>query len=224
MNSQTRMRPTFAVFALALLLAALLVVSGMNRPPEVPAAAPTPETATPTATAAPEKQRISLPPGYRADDLLYAIIDRPDGITRKLYVSPAALDAVRRGEDFPDGAQIVVEAFDAARDANGSPMRDSAGRLIPGAMRPEIHVAETRSTWRMEDLASSARLGNFNFAAFDAATGGHNGEFIADCFSCHDQAARTGFVFTRRELQAYASTGETQYSYCNQPARVPCPF
>lgn len=222
MNSQTRMRPTIAVSALALLLAALLLMGGMNRQPE--ATTPAPTLAAPTATAAPEKQRISLPPDYRATDLLYAIIDRPDGITRKLYISPAGLAAVQRGEDFPDGAQIVVEAFDAARDDQGNILRDGAGRLILGAMRPEIHVAETRSTWRMEDLASSSRLGNFNFAAFDAATGGHNGEFIADCFSCHDQAARTGFVFTRRELQAYASTGETQYSFCSQPARVPCRF
>lgn len=215
------MRPPILVSLLALILLGVLVVSAARRPP---AAQPAASAAPPTVTPTPDRQRISLPPGYRADDLLYAIIDRPDGITRQLYISPAGVEAVRQGRDFPDGTQIIVEAYDAARGAAGQLQRDAAGHLIAGSLRPEIHVAETRSTWRMEDLASSARLGNFNFAAFDAATSRPNGEFIADCFSCHDQAVSVGFVFSQQQLRAYAETGVTQYFYCAQPARVPCRF
>ncbi len=216
------MKPTVIFAALAVILLGVLVTSAARRAPTSTAAAPT--QAALTATPTPTRERIVYPASYRDDYLLYAIIDRPDAITRQLYISPAALDATRAGQDFPERAQILVEAYDAARDANGIPLRDGDGHLIPGSLRPEIHVAETRSTWQMEDLASSSRLGNFNFAAFDAATGGHNGEFIADCFSCHNQAASVGFVFTRRQLLAYAETGVTQYFYCSQPARVPCRF
>ncbi len=220
------MRPTIIFSALALLLLAVLVVRGMNRPP-APAAVPQAAqqaAVTLVPTTPPVKQTIALAQNYRDADILYAIIDRPDAVRRKIYISPAGVDAFRSGQDFPDGTQIIVEAYDAARDSSGKLLTDSAGHLIAGAMQPEIHIAETRSTWQITDLASSARLGNFNFAAFDATTGGHTGEFIADCFSCHNQAAGVGFVFTRRELAAYANSGETQYSYCNQPARVPCRF
>lgn len=215
------MRPTLIFAALAVILLGVLVTSAARRAP-APETAPTQAIVTPTP--APTRERIAYPTNYRDDFILYTIIDRPDAITRKLYVSPDAVNALRLGQDFPERTQIVVEAYDAARDADGNPLRDADGHLVAGDLRPEVHVAEVRSTWKMEDLASSSRLGNFNFAAFDATTGGHNGEFIADCFSCHNQAARAGYVFTRSQLLGYVETGVAQYFYCSQPARVPCRF
>lgn len=165
-----------------------------------------------------------LPVNYRENLVLYAQVDRSDDITRKLYISPAALDAVRAGEDLPDYTQIVIEAYDAARDLLGNVLRDENGYLIPGDFQPEVHMAEKRSTWFIEDLASSSHVGDWNFTALNFNTGAPTGESRADCFSCHDGADRSGFTFTTPQIERYAQTGEVQYRTCNLPGRFPCTF
>lgn len=209
------MKPPFVFLLLGLALAGLLVFAGVNRPPAVSQVAP-------TLTYPPGREPMTLPPDYRDRFALYATVDRSDAITRKLYISPAAVEALRAGEKLPERTQIVIEAYDAARDRAGNLQRDAQGQLVPGALDPRIHMAELRSTWLIEDLASSSHLGGWNLAAFDINTAAPNDEPLADCFSCHDGASRREFVFTRAELQHYAETGEPQYRYCPLPSRVPC--
>ncbi len=115
----------------------------------------------------------------------------------------------------------MVEAYDAARDANGNLLRDDQGHLVPGNLQPEIHVIELRSTWLIEDLAATSHVGKWNFASFEG-DGARSGEALSDCFSCHEGASRRNFLFTDAQLTAYANTGATQYRYCPRPARVPC--
>lgn len=210
------MKPPFFFALLALALIGLVVYGGMNRQTATPAAA-----ANPTAAYPPGREPMTLPPNYRETFDLYAIVDRPDAITRKIYIGPAAVETVAAGADLPEHTQIVVEAFAAARDATGNLLRDERGHLIPADLDPAIHVAELRSTWQIEDLAASSHVGGWNFASFDD-TGAPFDEPLSDCFSCHDGASRRDFVFTQAELQRYARTGETQYRYCPAPGRVPC--
>ncbi|MCC6803099.1 MAG: cytochrome P460 family protein [Anaerolineae bacterium] len=207
------MKPPIFFALLALALIGLVVYSGMNRQPTMIPVTP---------IYPPGREPMTLPPNYRETFDLYAIVDRPDAITRKIYIDPAAVAAVSASEDLPERTQIVVEAFDAARDANGSLLRDERGHFIPADLDPAIHVAELRSTWQIEDLAASSHVGDWNFASFDDATGAPFDEPLSDCFSCHDGASRRDFVFTQAELQRYARTGETQYRYCPAPGRVPC--
>ena len=162
-----------------------------------------------------------LPADYRDTFALYAAIDRPDSVTRRIYISPDAVDAVRAGARLPERTQIVVEAYTAARDDDGHLIRDEAGHLIPADLKPEIHVAELRSTWQIEDLAASSHIGGLNFASF-ASDGTRTDEILSECFSCHDATTSRGFLFTSSQLRSYATTGETQYVYCPLPGRVPC--
>lgn len=212
------MKPPVFFSLVALILLALVAYSGLNRPPETAPAAP------PTATYPPGREPMILPSNYRQTFPQYAQVDRSDAVTRRLYISPSALEAIRSGEDFPDYTQLIIEAYDASRDVLGSLLRDDAGFLVPGSLRPQIHIAEKRSTWFIEDLASSSHVGNWNFAAFDRETGLPTGEIRADCFSCHDGADESGFTFTRAEIEQYAETGEIQYRYCARPERLPCAF
>lgn len=208
------MKPPILFTFVALGLAALVAYSGLTRPPV--------ETATAQAAYPPGREPMTLPANYRETFALYAVVDRSDDVTRKIYISPAAVEAVRNGAPFPERTQIVIEAYAAARDRDGKPLRDDQGHLIAGTMQSGIHAAERRSTWLIEDLASSSHLGGWNLAAFDANTGEPNDEPLSDCFSCHDGAFRTDFVFTRAELARYAATGTAQYDYCGLPGRLRC--
>lgn len=203
------MKPPIFFSLLALALLGLVVFTRMQRPMAVPAYPP-------------GREPMTLPANYRETFDLYVTVDRPDAITRKIYISPAAVEALDAGEDLPERTQIVVEAFAAARDADGNLLRNDQGRLVPDALDPAIHVAELRSTWLIEDLAASSHVGDWNFASFDNETGAPFDEPLSDCFSCHDGASRRDFVFTQPELRRYAQNGTTQYRYCPAPGRVPC--
>ena len=243
------MKPPILFSLLALLLLGLVVYSGMKQESALPAPIPT-TTAIPamqqtalaegamqppteaglavtptlyvTPTYAPGREPMKLPQNYRENFILYTIVDRPDAITRKIYITAPAIDAIRKGEDLPERTQILVEAYDAARNPDGTLQTDAQGHFIAGAMQDEIHIAELRSEWQIEDLAASSHLGKWNLDAFEAGTGTPRHEVRFDCFSCHNTAYPTNFVFTQAQLIAYANTGETQYRYCNQLGRQPC--
>src|SRR5450432_2674048 len=125
------MRPSIIFSLLALLLMGLVVYSGMRREPALP----------PTPTYPPGREPMALPQNYRETLDLYAVVDRSDAVTRKIYITPAAVDAVRVGEALPERTQIVIEAYDAALDANGNLLRDANGYLVPGDFEQEVHMA-----------------------------------------------------------------------------------
>ncbi|MFN8530023.1 MAG: cytochrome P460 family protein [Anaerolineae bacterium] len=194
------------------------VLSPMPRPAETVVA-----QATVAATYPQGREPMVYPAGYRDSLVHYLTVDRGDGITRNVFISPEAVTAAGHGERIPDGTQVVIEAFDAQQDANGRVLLSDLRRLLPGDLRvDEIHVAERRSTWRIEDTHANTSFDGWNFAAFNADTSERSAARLNDCFSCHDQAFRSEFLFTRDQLDAYARTGEVQYFYCSQPARVPC--
>ena len=209
------MRPPVIFSLLGLVLLALVAYSGFTREP-------LPPTLPPTATYPPGREPMFLPANYRENFVYYAQVDRSDGVTRKLYINRTGLEAARAGQELPDYTQLIIEAYDAARDVFGNVLRDEQGRLIAGALQPEIHIAERRSTWFIEDLASSSHVGNWNFAAFDVSSGAPTGEILADCFSCHDGADEIGFTFTTDEIRRFAQSGDVQYDYCGLPGRFPC--
>lgn len=212
--------PIVPLLVVCALIGVLLVsvLSPMPRPSDAVVA-----QTTVTATYPPGREPMVYPAGYRNTLVHYLTVDRGDGITRNVFINPAAVIAAGNGERIPDGTQVVIEAFDAQQDANGRVLLSDLRRLLPGDLRAdEIHVAERRSTWRIEDTHANTSFDGWNFAAFNADTGERSSARLNDCFSCHDQAFRSEFLFTRDQVDAYAHTGEVQYFYCSQPARVPC--
>jgi hypothetical protein len=214
-------RPPVLFALLALALAGLVIFSAMRRAPEADAMAAQAPVVIPSTVYPDGRDPMVLPANYQDTFALYAAIDRPDSVTRRIYISPAAIDAVRAGTRLPERTQIIVEAYDAARDADGHLLHDADGHLIPADLKPEIHIAELRSTWQIEDLAASSHVGGLNFASFESS-GARTSEILSECFSCHDATASRGFLFTNNQLRRYATTGETQYVYCPLPGRVPC--
>src|SRR5690606_1779474 len=92
-------------------------------------------------TYAPGREPMVLPQNYRERLIHYATIERSDAKSRNLYISPEAIIALQSGDPLPDRSIIVIEAFEAALDASGNPVRDEQGRLIQHLLDPRIHMA-----------------------------------------------------------------------------------
>ena len=216
------MRYAAAVFLVALVLGGFLLMASQNQI-EVQSVVSTsvsvmeatnPIRPTLDVTYPPGREPIQLSATFRDELIHYMTVDRGDNVTRNLYISPQAIEAVRAGDPIPDDTQIAIEAF------NG--ISGSDGHLVAGDILPEIHVAEKRSEWRIEDLAASSHLGGWNLAAFDSTLYQQTTTTLNDCFSCHDAASRRDFVFSLPQLRAFAATDEVQYVYCRLPDRQIC--
>jgi hypothetical protein len=173
-------------------------------------------------TPRPLSDPMILPANYRETFVHYATVDRIDGISRNLYISPAAIMALENGDPIPERTQIIIEAYTALRDEEGKIVVDEDGHFIQDVLDPEIHSSEFRTSWQLADMHTTSRAGDWNFMAFQFETGEQVIHDIGGCFSCHEAAVRRDFVFTRPLLLAYAETGEVQYTYCPAPDRVIC--
>ena len=216
-------RLVIPVLLVALLGVFIMALASPAQP--VPQVVITTPTLQPTAvrTYAPGREPIPYPSNYRTDLVHYLTVDRSDAVTRNIYISAEAIDAVRARGMIPYGTFIVIEAFDAARDALGLARTDANGHWIAGELRAdEIHVGERRSTWYIEDLHANTNFDGWNFRAFEFGSGTPIDRDLVECFSCHDAAFRTEFLFSHADLVAYANTGDVQYRYCPVPDRVIC--
>lgn len=220
----------FYVGILVMGLGMILILSQLGKNPQrstpsgmLPTAPPVSlESLRPTATIEgqyePGREPMTLPADFRQTFIHYATVERNDGHVRRLWVSPNALEALAQGQDFPERSMFLIEAFLTEG-------YDSANHPILGEFDPEIHASERRTTWKLEDMRTTSRSGDWNFAAFDESANGVSiAEGINDCFSCHEGAAGREFTFSLPLLQAYLATGEVQYRFCNQPGREICRF
>lgn len=183
---------------------ALLALTPMARAPSL---LPRPPIGTPL--------RLHAPPDYRERLVRYAVVDRPDGIVRHLYVSRAAVEAVRRDEPLPVGTTIVAEAWTAARDGQGRLLRDAAGHLRPATLLPELDVRQKRA-----DVPG--RPDSWASGRFDVATGEAVNANLAECWICHQSVSGRDFVFTRRALVRFVANGRVQRRDCGRPDRQLC--
>lgn len=179
------------------------------------------ERAEPAQEYPPGREPMALPLDYTTSFVHYATVDRIDGKSRNLYISPHALDALRAGDPLPERTFIVIETYFAETDAAGELIRDEQGRLIQERLDPDIHASEMRTTWQIEDRRTTAP-GDWNFGAFTAGSGDVISKDINDCFSCHEAAAGRDFVFSLPMLNRYLQSGEVQYDFCLRPARAIC--
>src|SRR3972149_5801804 len=157
-----------------ILVVTVLVLAALTRTP------------SPAPASAPGREPMALPEDYRDRFVLYATVERSDAISRNIYINPEALADYTPGDPLPDNTLIVIEAYEGQRDAAGNVLRDAQGHLVQGELDPEIHMAEKRSTWRIEDLAAPTNQGGWNFGAFDFHTGTPITEGLGACASCHD--------------------------------------
>jgi hypothetical protein len=146
--------------------------------------------------------RIAYPESYRGSFLPYAVRARPDlDQVRHLFANPLAVDAIRNGEPLPHGAMFVAEIYATRKDAEGKPVRRADGRHEAGEVL-FLAVMQSGPGWGQRH-PREIRNGDWNFAAFDPATGMLDATRAeATCLECHRPMTQTQFVFSYDALVA----------------------
>ena len=161
---------------------------------------------------------------YRKELLHYATVERPDGKSRDIYISKAAVEAVREGRSIPVGTVIAIDLHTALPNgsetdasSNGDYQKDAQGLWVRAQDDPYLHVLE-----KVPGEGSKAWI----FGALDPNTGDPEpGSSVpSDCLECHRAALATDMVHTFDQLVRFAQTGQVQQVYCNQPGRQLCGF
>jgi hypothetical protein len=89
---------------------------------------------------------------------LYATVDRYDNKQyRELYATPAAVDAVRKGQPIPSGTVLTLVQYKAQLDAAGEPLKDANGRFQKGDLvaYTVMEKRDGRGTEYKEDIRTA---------------------------------------------------------------------
>ena len=155
--------------------------------------------ASTAAFAGPEK--IKYPSDY-LKGVLYQTLDRPDNKQyRELYATPAAIEAVRKGQPIPSGTVLTLVQWSVQQDDKGNPIKDANGRFIKKDIIAHT-VMEKRAGWGADYPADWPRNGEWEYAVF-GPDGQPNEKANANnkaCFTCHLPHAKQDFVISLAKL------------------------
>jgi plastocyanin len=151
------------------------------------------------ALAGPDK--IKFPSDYLRG-VLYQTLDRPDNKQyRELYATPAAIEAVRKGQPIPYGTVLTLVQWSVVQDDKGNPIKDANGRFIKKDIIGHT-VMEKQRGWGTDYPADWPRNGEWEYAVF-TADGQPNPKANANnksCFTCHLPHAKQDFVISLAKL------------------------
>jgi len=155
--------------------------------------------ASTAAFAGPEK--IKYPSDY-LKGVLYQTLDRPDNKQyRELYATPAAVEAVRKGQPIPSGTVLTLVQWSVEQDDKGNPVKDANGRFIKKDIIAHT-VMEKRTGWGADYPSDWPRNGEWEYAVF-TTDGQPNPKGNANnkaCFTCHLPHAKQDFVISLAKL------------------------
>ncbi|MBM3724577.1 MAG: hypothetical protein FJW40_04015 [Acidobacteria bacterium] len=114
----------------------------------------------------PATDRVGFPENYQNWQLLY-VFDRPDTRqVRTIYANPAAASITPNGQfNYPYGSVLVMETWNALRDAQGTPVLDANGRYQKDpAATPTIFVQKKDRGFG--EAYGANRSGEWEFVAY----------------------------------------------------------
>ncbi len=133
-------------------------------------------------TAAPaEPNRVTFPDAL--DDLEHYTTVRRGDVTEFMYTSREALEAIRNGQEVPDGTQVILQD---RRD-------DEVYRLF---------VMEKGAGWG-DDYDEASRTGDWQFQWYWPDGSINTDEDTARCRSCHMAREDRGFMYTFNDARRF---------------------
>ena len=169
---------------------------------------------------------ISFPRDYKTSLVNYAVVDRADGMSRDLYASREAIEALRhdaRLREFPVGVLFALDVYSArlmGRDPRTHTPKFEAtaqGRLVRSQNERTLHL--------MQKIRPGFGSRNWAFGGFDPISAEPlKLQLPGDCHLCHQAALVTDMAFSMTLLKRFVASGMVQYSFCPQPGRQACPF
>jgi plastocyanin len=150
--------------------------------------------------------KVAFPDGYEKGTL-YATVDRYDNKQyRELWSTPAAVEAVRKGQPIPSGTVLTLVQYAAELDDKGAPRKDANGRFIKGKLLAYT-VMEKRTGWGAE-YPDTIRNGEWEYQAFLPDKSVNAKANLRGCFECHKPHAGQDFVISLASLSG-TQAGET---------------
>jgi len=169
---------------------------------------------------------ISYPRDYKTSLVNYAVVDRSDGMSRDLYASRDAIEALKRDprlQEFPAGVLFALDVYSAklmSRDPKtGTPRFEATaqGHLVRSKDERTLHL--------MQKVRPGFGSQNWAFGGFDPITAEPlKLQLPGDCLRCHQAALMSDMAFSMNLLKRFVASGAVQYSFCPQPGRQACPF
>ena len=169
---------------------------------------------------------IPYPRGYKTSLVNYAVVDRSDGLSRDLYTSRDAIEALKRDprlQEFPAGVLFALDVYSAklmSRDRKtGVPRFETTaqGHLVRGKDERTLHL--------MQKIQPGFGSQNWIFGGFDPISAQSlKLQLPGDCHLCHQAAVVSDMTYSMKLLKRFVASGAVQYSFCPQPGRQACPF
>jgi hypothetical protein len=142
--------------------------------------------------------RVAFPERY-AQGIKWLIVDRAERKEmHEHYVTPAAIEAARKGAAMPNGTVFTVVRYAAQLDAQGSPRRGADGHYVKGEI-VGYGAMEKRSGWGGE-YSESLRNGDWEYRVFTVEKVPNRTIKLTACFECHRSEAAHDFVHAYDKL------------------------
>lgn len=140
---------------------------------------------------------VNFPARYQQQFLQYVTVDCPNSrIVRKIYVNPAAVDSLRKGEQVPSETVLLMETYSAQRDSDG---------LLQPTQLNNVFIREKRAEWQVNENSGEWK------SAWFSPEGRLLSSTQSSCISCHVMVRDRDYVFTLPALLEAAKTGQTQH-------------
>ena len=169
---------------------------------------------------------VPYPQSYQSALVKYAVVDRVDGLSRDLYASRDAVDAMThdpRLKEFPVGVLFALDVYSAKMTGHDRKTGDPIFEL--GADGHLVRSKSERTLHLMRKSQPGFGSQNWTFGGFDPLTEQPlKLQLPGDCLLCHQAAVTSDMSFSLSLLRRFVTTGAVQYSFCAQPGRQSCPF
>jgi len=147
------------------------------------------------------------------------VVDRSDGMSRDLYASRDAVEALERDprlREFPVGVLFALEVYSARLVG-----RDPKTRAPRFEVTPQGHLVRSkdeRTLHLMQKVQPGFGSQNWAFGGFDPVTAKPlKLQLPGDCLLCHQAAMMSDMAFSMNLLKHFVTSGAVQYSFCPQP-------
>lgn len=169
---------------------------------------------------------VPYPRDYKTSLVRYAVVDRSDGMSRDLYVSRDAVEALKRDprlQEFPAGVLFALDVY-SARLVGRDPKTRSP-RFEVTANGHLVRSKEERTLHLMQKIQPGFGSQKWAFGGFDPVTAEPlKLQLPGDCLLCHQAAVMSDMAFSMSLLKRFVANSVVQYSFCPQPGRQACPF
>jgi|SRR5262245_17631196 len=122
---------------------------------------------------------------------------------REHYTTPAAIEALRKGQPIPSGTVMTMVQYRAQLDAQGNALMDAAGRFIKAGLIG-FGVMEKRTGWGAE-YPEDLRNGEWEYRHFGPDRKPDPKINLTVCFQCHRSQAAKDFLHSFDRLSAFAN-------------------